>query len=694
MTFGLLVTNDGPSAATDVQVIDAVPWSGGNFPTGTCDFLTGDVVCSKTDGPLGPGEQFFTQLISLPDAGTAQGVYTNTARVTTSSTETDLADNTDSRTVEITDPVADLILDKRALTTPLVAGSTFSYQIAVRAGQISLDPPTLRLSSNAEDVVVSDTLPAGLVPTDITSSQGDCALTGQAVRCELGTVRAGVTLDPVQPVLITVTGTVDPGITGTEVTNSAVATTSTALLGGGTEVSDSTTTPLRRSADLSLTKTADAETVAAGGGTVFTVTVTNTGPSDASAVELTDLLPAPYVFDPQNSDPRCGLDGGDVVCDLGSVPPGAPVPVTIAATLPADAEPGTAKNTASVASPVTDPDPSNNSASVDVEVVQQADLSVTKTPATSGVLLGGTIAYTLVVTNDGPSDAADVELTESIPAGTTVETLPAGCTGAGPVSCGLGDISAGTTRSLEIVLAVPETTPVGPLTNTASVSSATEDPDERNNEAAATVDAIAQADVVVDKRILTESPTAGEPVVFEFLLTNRGPTIAPSPSLSDPLPAGTRFVSFTAPGGRCQLDQAEDVPAASCSLGPLPVGASVTARLVLDTDADLTSISNTGYAASGGLDDVPADNEDTVAAQLIQPPPTGSPSPSASPSPSSPGSGSPSGEPTAGSPTTGPPAASGGLPATGGVDILLPLLGLAMVLAGAGLWLRSTRRRG
>ena len=61
-------------------------------------------------------------------------MYTNTARVTTSSTETDLADNTDSRTVEITDPVADLILDKRALTSPLVAGSTFSYQIAVRAG--------------------------------------------------------------------------------------------------------------------------------------------------------------------------------------------------------------------------------------------------------------------------------------------------------------------------------------------------------------------------------------------------------------------------------------------------------------------------------------------------------------------------------------------------------------------------------
>ena len=37
---------------------------------------------------------------------------------------------------------------------------------------------------------------------------------------------------------------------------------------------------------------------------------------------------------------------------------------------------------------------------------------------------------------------------------------------------------------------------------------------------------------------------------------------------------------------------------------------------MLDTDPTLTSITNTGYAGSGGLDDVPADNEDTAVAQL------------------------------------------------------------------------------
>ncbi len=703
VTFGLLVTNDGPSAATDVQVIDDVPWEGGNFPTGTCDFLTGDVVCSKTDGPLGPGEQFFTQLITLPSPETPQGVYTNTARVTTSSTETNLADNSDSRTVEIVDPVADLIVDKQALTTPLVAGGTFSYRIAVRAGLISLDPPTLRLSSNAEDVVVTDSLPAGLVPTDITSSQGDCTLAGQQLRCALGTVRAGVTLDPVQPALITVTGTVASDLTGTEVTNTAVATTSTDLLGGGTEVSDATTTPLERRADLSLTKTADGDTVAAGGGTAFTVTVFNTGPSDATDVELTDLLPAPYVFDPPGSDPRCALDDGEVTCALDTVAPGAAAVVVIAATLPADAAPVTVENTATVVSDVADPDASNNTASAEVQVIQQADLSVTKTPASDGVLLGGTIAYTLVVTNAGPSDAAGTVLTESIPAGTAVQTLPDGCTGTGPVTCALGDLAAGSTTSLEIVLAVPETAAVGPLTNTASVSSATDDPDEQNNEAAATVEAIAQADVVLDKRLVTENPVAGEPVVFEFVLTNRGPTIAPRPSLSDPLPPGTSLVSFTVAGGECQLDEtaAEDVPTASCTLAPLRVGASVTARLVLDTDPTLTAISNTGYAGSGGLDDQPADNQDTVGARLRPPatgsPPPGSPSPSGGPSSGAPSTGAPTSDPpSTGDPQPGEeprPSGEHRLSATGGAPLFLLLLGPALVLAGGGLWFAARRRR-
>ena len=68
--------------------------------------------------------------------------------------------------------------------------------------------------------------------------------------------------------------------------------------------------------------------------------------------------------------------------------------------------------------------------------------------------------------------------------------------------------------------------------------------------------------------------------------------MAPNASLSDAIPTGTTFASNAGRPGTCQLDQVEDVPAASCDLGRLAVDATATATLVVDTDASLTSVAN------------------------------------------------------------------------------------------------------
>ncbi len=122
VSFGLVVTNDGPSAATDVQVFDAFPLEGGNFPVGDCEFLNQETVCRYTNPLTGdallPGATFGTQLISLPDPNTPLGVYTNTARASTSTEESNDADNIDTRDIRIGDPVADLIIDKTCAHQP------------------------------------------------------------------------------------------------------------------------------------------------------------------------------------------------------------------------------------------------------------------------------------------------------------------------------------------------------------------------------------------------------------------------------------------------------------------------------------------------------------------------------------------------------------------------------------------------
>ena len=149
------------------------------------------------------------------------------------------------------------------------------------------------------------------------------------------------------------------------------------------------------------------------------------------------------------------------------------------------------------------------------------------------------------------------------------------------------------------MLTVPDTLPPGPLANTASVTLGdTDDPDPSDNTATATVEAVAQADVTLTKELVTTDPVAGQPLEYRLTLVNNGPTVAPNASLSDPIPTGTTFVSFTASQGTCQLDEVEDVPAASCNLGRLAVGATATATLIVDTDPARTRSSRTPGSAA------------------------------------------------------------------------------------------------
>ncbi len=92
---------------------------------------------------------------------------------------------------------------------------------------------------------------------------------------------------------ITVVATV---LGATRGTLSNVATVSTATAGliesNNANNSDTETTVLTPSVDLVVTKTDSADPVIAGNQLTYTITVTNSGPSQATNVSLTDTLPA------------------------------------------------------------------------------------------------------------------------------------------------------------------------------------------------------------------------------------------------------------------------------------------------------------------------------------------------------------------------------------------------------------------
>jgi uncharacterized repeat protein (TIGR01451 family) len=113
----------------------------------------------------------------------------------------------------------------------------------------------------------------------------------------------------------------------------------------------------------------------------------------------------------------------------------------------------------------------------------QADLSIVKTALAPNPFGGFPINYTLAVSNAGPSPASSLSVTDVLPAGTTfVSASGPGWTCnnvAGTVTCTLPTLNSGANSSIALTVTAPAAG--GMISNTATVSSATTDPNPANN---------------------------------------------------------------------------------------------------------------------------------------------------------------------------------------------------------------------
>ena len=85
-------------------------------------------------------------------------------------------------------------------------------------------------------------------------------------------------------------------------------------------------------------------------------------------------------------------------------------------------------------------------------IVAVADVAITTTGPAS-VVAGNTLVYTISVTNTGPSDAADVEVTDGTPTGLVFVSTTGDCTTSFP--CALGVVPAGEIRTIVATYTVP-----------------------------------------------------------------------------------------------------------------------------------------------------------------------------------------------------------------------------------------------
>ena len=126
-----------------------------------------------------------------------------------------------------------------------------------------------------------------------------------------------------------------------------------------------------------------------------------------------------------------------------------------------------------------------------VNFVVSADLSIVKNTAASVAFGSNPITYTLAVTNNGPSTANTVSVSDTLPAGSTF--VSASGTGwvcnnvAGVVTCTVASLPLGAAPVISLTFNAPPVVTAGTLSNTATVSSATTDPTPANNSSTSTV---------------------------------------------------------------------------------------------------------------------------------------------------------------------------------------------------------------
>jgi len=164
--------------------------------------------------------------------------------------------------------------------------------------------------------------------------------------------------------------------------------------------------------ELSITKTASPNPVVTGSNVTYTLTVRNNGPSAATNVVVTDLLPAGTTFVSCSSTAggACGGLGNMRMVTFPAIPGGASAIITFVATADcSDADGTTIVNTANVSdsSSAPDPDLSNNFASVAVTasnpppVISNAAISKSVLLPSNHKLVDITVSYN-VTDNCGP----------------------------------------------------------------------------------------------------------------------------------------------------------------------------------------------------------------------------------------------------------------------------------------------------
>jgi uncharacterized repeat protein (TIGR01451 family) len=393
------------------------------------------------------------------------------------------------------------------------------------------------------------------------------------------------------------------------VTLPSLAASSVGALSGGTTATGDLSTIVITAPSITVTKTDGVANTYQGASLTYTVVVTNSGTYTVTAT-VADTIPAGLtgatwtcVASPGSS--CAAASGSGNINTSATLEAGDTATYTISATVTASS--GTIANTVTANPPawITDASPANNTATDTDNVIAAADLSITKTTA-STFTVGSNATYTLTATNNGPQSAAGtITVSDTLPAGLTyVSATGTGwtCGAAGQVvTCTrAGPVTSGTTLPA-ITLTVAVGAAAAPsVTNTASVASNTTfDPDATDNSSSVTRGVTVPTDLTIAKSHAGNF-TQGQNGSYSITVTNSGGVASSGTvTVTDTLPAGLTPGAATGTGWTCNTAG----QTVTCTRSDALAGGSsypvITVPVTVAPNSSL-SLTNTATVSGGG----------------------------------------------------------------------------------------------
>lgn len=469
------------------------------------------------------------------------------------------ANDNSSANIEATRQV-DLAVLKTANKTQVFAGENIEYAISIKNN----GPATF---GQGEVLRLKELLPVADGLTNITFSATD-----NHVFNFLGEqLSLGKSFEQGETIVVTVRGTVPANSKVTQIVNSVFVDAPAGVEETNTNNNQSSvTTPVKRKADLGVTKVANKTEVVASETLSYTITVTNNGVStllSGETLTLDEQVPAGLTnvaftanggtYAPTSKEFTLGRD----------LPSGSTFTLVVSGTVPANYTGANLINRVTVAPPtgVIDENPTNNEATVTTPVKRKVDLNVVKTASKTTVVAGEALTYTITVTNNGPSTILNTEVltfNEQLPAGFTVTsaTSAKGTYNANAKTFTLGsDFIQGQSFTLVIAGTVDANRAVGNLVNTASVypPATVEETKPGDNESTVTTPVNRDADLAVTKVANKTTLNVGDALTYTITVTNNGSSTLLANELvglDEQLPVGFIKQGEVATGGTYDAD--------------------------------------------------------------------------------------------------------------------------------------------